>query len=163
MIVVAIIAVLAAIVIPGWTKQSQQAKADSEVNAMMTEIANKEEIYKSENNGKYLAASQCPTSTYAQSGSDWNTTCGSAVGWTSLHVAAPDMTMYCNYQVGSGGGSSVTGLPSGFTMTTSMLGSQSYWYWIMATCDMDNNTSSTAATFFRSSTDTKIQKQNYGQ
>src|SRR5438105_1890800 len=102
MIVVAVIAILAAIVIPGWTAQSQQAKADSEVNAMMTEIASKEELYKTEHNGSYLTATQCPTSTYASGGSDWNTTCASSGAWSTLHVAAPDTTMYCNYQVTAG-------------------------------------------------------------
>src|SRR5438552_4965367 len=98
MVVVAVIAVLAVIVIPAWAKQSQSARADSEVNAMTAEIGSKLEMYKSEHNGSYLAAAQCP-SAVTPSGADWNTSCASTTGWTSLHVAAPDKTMYCTYQV----------------------------------------------------------------
>lgn len=157
MIVVAVIAVLAVVVIPAWTKESQKAKADTEVNAMMVEISSKSEIYKNEHNGSYLSASQCPSAT-TPSGSDWNTNCASTTGWTTLKVAAPDKSMYCTYQVVAGAKGTTPSPPSGFTMTTP----SANWYYVVATCDMDNQSSTTSTTFFRSSVDTKVQKQNYG-
>jgi len=157
MIVVGVIAVLAAIVLPAWTKESQKAKADTEVNAMMTEIMFKAEMYKSENKGSYLSAAQCP-SAVTPAGSDWNTSCASATGWTTLKVSAPDKTMYCTYQVVAGAKGTTPTPPSGFTMTTPTQA----WYYVVATCDMDNRSSTTSATFFGSSVDTKLQKQNYG-
>jgi prepilin-type N-terminal cleavage/methylation domain-containing protein len=158
MIVVAVIAVLAVIVLPAWAKESQKAKADSEINAMTTEIATKLEQYKSEHSGTYLAAAQCPAAT-TPSGADWNTSCATTTGWTTLHVAAPESTMYCTYQVVVGAAGSTPSPPSGFTMSTPA----GAWYYIVATCDMDNRSTTTSATFFRSSIDTKLQKQNYGQ
>ena len=155
MVVVAIVAVLAVIVIPAWTKQSQQAKADTEVNAMMTEIASKQELYKTEHNGVYLDISTaCPSAT-TPSGSDWNGTCASTTGWSTLHVAAPETTMYCTYQTRYN-----QAAPSGFSLPASIVAP---YFWILATCDMDNNTGNTSAQFFRSSADTKMQKTNYGQ
>jgi len=157
MAVVAVIGILAAVVLPAWAKESQKAKADSEVNAMMVEIATKLEQYKSEHSGAYLAAAQCP-SAVTPTGGDWNTSCASTTGWTSLRVAAPDKTMYCTYQVVVGAAGSTPSPPSGFTMSTPA----GAWYYIVATCDMDNRSTTTSATFFRSSVDTKLQKQNYG-
>jgi type II secretory pathway pseudopilin PulG len=168
MIVVVVIAILAAIVIPSWSKESQKAKADSEVNAMMTEIATKLEGYKSElGNGSYYNGTTtianplgpCPAATYAGTGSDWNAACGSAAGWTTLHVAAPESVMYCNYKIGMGDTGAAVNPPGTFTMAQPA----GPWWWILATCDMDNNSGTTAATFFRSSVDTKLQKANYGQ
>jgi type IV pilus assembly protein PilE len=169
MIVVAVIAILAAIVIPAWTKEAQSSKADSEVNAMMTEIAAKLEQYKSEiGNGSYYNGASpnnittplgpCPA-TETPSGSDWNASCGSAAGWTTLHVAAPESTMRCTYKITMGDAGTVPSPPSGFTMTTP----SGAWWYVVATCDMDNNSGNTSATFFRSSNDSKLQKQNYGQ
>ncbi len=158
MVVVAIIAVLAAIVIPAWTKESQKAKADSEVNAMMTEIATKEEQYKSEKgNGAYLAVTTCPSSPVAAgSGTDWAATCQSLAGWkgADLNVASPEQYLHCTYQVVTN-----TAPPAPWTMTVPA----GNYYYVLATCDMDNNSSTTAAQFFRSSVDTKVQKTNYGQ
>lgn len=158
MVVVAIIAVLAVIVIPAWTKESQKAKADSEVNAMMTEIASKQEIYKNEHNGLYLDISTACPSAETPSGSDWNANCGSAAGWSTLHVAAPETTMYCTYLTRANQSSA----PTGFTYPNNTTPTGNYFY-ILATCDMDNQSGNTSAQFFRSSADTKLQKTNYGQ
>jgi prepilin-type N-terminal cleavage/methylation domain-containing protein len=157
MVVVGVIAILAAIVLPAWAKESQRAKADTEVAAMMTEIMFKAEMYKSEHNGSYLSAAACP-SAVTPAGSDWNTGCASTTGWTSLKVAAPDQSMTCTYQVVAGAKGTTPSPPSGFTMTTPTQA----WFYVVATCDMDNRSSTTSATFFRSSVDSKLQKQNYG-
>lgn len=154
MVVVAIIAILAVIVIPAWTKESQKAKADTEVASMMTEIASKQELYKSEHNGAYLDISTACPSAETPAGADWNTNCASTTGWTTLHVSAPDKTMYCTYQTRYN-----QAAPSGFSLPT---GIQQPYFWILATCDMDNNTGTTSAQFFRSSADTTMQKTNYG-
>jgi prepilin-type N-terminal cleavage/methylation domain-containing protein len=157
MAVVAVIGILAVVVIPAWAKQSQSAKADAEINAMMAEVSTKLEQYKSEHSGAYLAAAQCP-SAVTPTGSDWNTSCASTTGWTSLRVSAPDKSMYCTYQVVVGTSAQTPSPPSGFSMSKP----PGAWYYIIATCDMDNRSSTTSATFMRSSVDTKLQKQNYG-
>jgi type II secretory pathway pseudopilin PulG len=168
MIVVAVIAILAAIVIPAWTKEAQSSRADSEVNGMMTEIASKLELYKTEfGNGSYYNGASpnnlanplgpCPAAP-TPAGADWNLACSSAAGWVTLHVAASDSKMFCMYQIAMGDTGASVNQPSGFTMTQPA----GPWYWIEATCDMDNNSSTTSTLFFRSSVDTKLQKQNYG-
>ena len=59
MITVAIIAILAAIAVPVFTKQSRKSKASSEANAVFAELSVREEQYKLEN-GAYLTAAACP-------------------------------------------------------------------------------------------------------
>ena len=159
MVVVAVIGVLAVVVIPAWAKQAQSAKADSEISAMTAQILTREEQYKSElGNGKYLAAAQCPAAV-TPSGANWNTSCATAAGWSTLHVSAPNSSMYCTYQVVAGAAGTTPSPPAGFTMSQP----SGSWYYIVATCDMDNRSTTPSATFFRSSVDSKLQKQNYGQ
>jgi prepilin-type N-terminal cleavage/methylation domain-containing protein len=156
MIVVGILAILAAVVVPTFMSEARKGKYDPEISAMFTEISTKEEAYKSEiSAGVYLAAATCPASP-SQAGVDFAATCGGA--WATLRVAPTDKVIRCTYAVTEGAGGTVPAPPAGFTMATPAGG----WYFIVATCDMAND-GGTNATFFQSSIDTKVQKQNYGQ
>jgi type IV pilus assembly protein PilE len=159
MIVVAMIGVLAGIAIPSWLKSSQKGKYDSEVSAMFTEIAAKEEAYKSEvGNGSYLGTpTACPTTT-SQPGINFNTTCANAGNWLLLRVAATDSNIRCMYQITAGAAGTTPTPTAPFTFFTTPAGP---WYWIIATCDMDGQ-GGTNATYFIDSIDDKQQKNNYG-
>ena len=164
MIVVAIIAVLAAIVIPAWNYETKKGRTDPEISSMFTQIATSLEQFKAEQgNGSYYATTLVPSplgpcpSAPTPSGANWNTSCASTAGWSNLRISAPESTMYCDYEIVTGAAGTTPSPPSGFTMTTPA-GS---WWWVLGTCDMDGK-GGTNATFFRSSVDAKLQKQNYG-
>jgi Tfp pilus assembly protein PilE len=165
MIVVAIIAVLAAIVIPAWQYEAKRGKTDPEISSMFTEIATALEQFKSEQgSGSYYYPTLLPSplgpcpAAPTPTGANWNTACATAAGWSNLRISAPETTMYCMYQITTGAAGTVPSPPSGFTMTTPA-GS---WWFVVATCDMDGQ-GGTNATFFRSSVATNLQKQNYGK
>ncbi|MBV8755992.1 MAG: hypothetical protein JO257_01875 [Deltaproteobacteria bacterium] len=159
MVVVAIIAVLALIVVPTFLRETRKAKADTEINAMFTEIAIKEEQYKSENNGSYLpATTTCPTSP-SSAGVDFNSTCVTTGSpWANLRISATDTKIRCTYSVTTGAAGTTLTPPSGFTVANQPAGA---WYYILGTCDMDSR-GGTNAQFFRTSVDTVVQKTNYG-
>jgi prepilin-type N-terminal cleavage/methylation domain-containing protein len=169
MIVVAVIAILAKIVVPYFTRESRKAKADTEIAAMFTEIATKEEQYKSDN-GAYLDATQCPTTT-STSGVNFNTTCGSSGNWPSLRINATDSAIRCKYTITKGAANSAFTPPSPFTVpcssgaACSTVTPATSWYYVTAICDMDGQgDASTNTTFFQSSLETTYQKDsNYGK
>jgi len=173
MIVVAIIAILAKIVVPYFLREGRKAKADTEVLAMFTEIATKEEQYKSDNSASatYMAATQCPTTT-STAGVNFNTTCDtSGTGWTNMRINAPNTNVRCKYTVTTGAANAAMTPPSPFTVPCSTgaacttVTPATSWYYITAVCDMDGQgDSSTNTTFFESSLETTIQKDgNYGK
>lgn len=154
MITVAVIAILAAIAIPAFTKETRKSGASSEVAAMFGELAVRQEQYRLENGG-YLATTACPSTPSAQP-QDASACIASGSDWEKLRVRLPTETLRCSYvtEVGSGTG---TDNPEGFTFT-SPPGS---WFYIIATCDMDGDAATTSK-YFVSSIDSKIQRQNEG-
>jgi len=168
MVVVAIIAILAAIVVPSWIRESRKAKADTEIAAMFSEIATKEEQYKTEL-GSYLATTQCPSTT-STAGVDFNVTCNGVAGWASIRVNATSNEIRCKYTVIVGAANTPLAPPGTFTVpcstgpACSTVTPATAWYYVTAICDMDGQgDASTNTTFFQSSLDTKYQKDsNYG-
>ncbi|CAN5850808.1 hypothetical protein BH11MYX3_BH11MYX3_03170 [soil metagenome] len=156
MIVVVILAILAAIVVPGWFRASAKAKGDTEAAAMFAEIAAKEEQYKIENN-VYLSAARCPA-TPTNAGVDWAAACltGSSA-WDNVRVNPPEKLLSCAYTITAGAAGSTPSPPAPFTMTTPVTG----WWYVVAECDSDNS-STLNSFYFVSSVDTKVQKQNAG-
>ena len=156
MIVVVIIAVLAAVVVPGWFKESSKAKAKTEVNAMFAELTIKEEQYKGEHN-VYLSATKCPSAP-STTGVDFSATCltGSSA-WDNLRVNPPEATVRCAYELTAGDSSAAPTPPSGFSMLTPA----GNWWYAVAECDSDNS-GGTNSTWFISSVNTKVQVQNEG-
>jgi Tfp pilus assembly protein PilE len=170
MIVVAIIAILAAVVVPSWFHETMHGRYDPEVRAMFAEIVAKEEAYKSEiGNGAYLAATACPTTVPSATGVDINAliTAGTCnANWSTLRVNATDKTIRCQYTVAVGAANSAGSSPTAPASSNLALpaSSSTYtapWYTIQATCDMDNS-GSVYSNFYTASWDTSLTKQNYG-
>ena len=154
MTVVAIIGILMAVVIPYFFKEGRKVKADTEVTAMFAEISTREEQYKIDN-GSYGAVAECPTVTSA-TGVAASTCMGGGSDWLAMRINPPESTVRCKYQVFTGT-TAGTLTQGGFTYASPAAS----WYFMLATCDMDGN-SSTNATFSASSSDTKINKLNEG-
>src|SRR5678815_5069495 len=98
MIAVVVLGVLAAIAIPYFTKESHQAKAGAEVQAMFSEFALREEQFKSDSNtGVYRAVATCPT-TPSKTPQSTITTCQATGGdWQVVRFAAPFPSVRCSY------------------------------------------------------------------
>jgi type II secretory pathway pseudopilin PulG len=162
MIVVALIGILAAVVIPNWTSTSRNKKYDPEISAMMTEISTREAQYKTEvGNGLYLAAPTCPA-TPVPAGADFNTGCvttGSV--WATLRVNPTDSLIRCSYAVtvGPDGAVPAPGASCNALPVNPLAGA---WYYIIATCDMDQK-GGTNATFCMESWNNNVLKTNYGK
>ncbi|MFN0251867.1 MAG: type IV pilin protein [Kofleriaceae bacterium] len=151
-ITVAVIGILAAIVVPKFTSETRKAKASSEVNAMFGELAIRQDQYKLEN-GRYVAAAACPSAP-ATRGQDASGCLSTA--WDGLRVRLPQEKIACSYEMVAGVGVG-TDDPLGFSFTSPA----GAWFYIVATCNGDND-SGTNAQFFTSSASSAIQKQDEG-
>jgi prepilin-type N-terminal cleavage/methylation domain-containing protein len=157
MITVAIIAILAAVAVPAFMKETRKSKASSEVGAVFAELSVREEQYKLEN-GVYLDAAACPAMAGLGPTSRDATGCiASGLAWNTLRVRLPETNLYCSYEITTGTGTG-TNNPGGFTFTSPALP----WFYILATCEMDGNTS-VHSTYFTSSVDSKVQQLNDGK
>ena len=156
MITVAVIAILALIVVPQFFKESRKTKSASEVTPMMAELAVREEQYKSDK-GVYLTAAACPaTTTAAGTAASSCITAGTPGSeWYQLRVNPVESTLRCSYEVVSGdtAGTSV----AAFSFTSPGFN----WFYVLATCDMDGDTTKDAQ-YFMSSVDSKVLKLNEG-
>jgi type II secretory pathway pseudopilin PulG len=167
MIVVAIVAILAAVVVPTFLKEANKSRGKTEVSPMFAQIAAKEEAYKSETNS-FLAATQCPSAPYkaSTSGYVFATTCKtSGSAWETLRIDSPSSSMYCAYTIVVGAKGTALTPPTGFknsagTLNTAETPATSWWY-AQAECDESSN-GGTNAKYFMSSIDSKIQITNSG-
>ena len=155
MITVAVIAILAAIAIPMFSKETRKSKAKSEVGAMFGELAIRQDQYKLEN-GVYLATAACPATT-VPSGTAAASCVTSSGPWVPLKVRLPSEKLICSYVTTIGTGTGATP-PTGFSFT-SPLGT---WFTILATCDGDGNTSVNAS-YYVTSNNPQIQVLNEGR
>jgi prepilin-type N-terminal cleavage/methylation domain-containing protein len=155
MIAVAVIAILAIIVVPTFFRESRKVKSATEIQPMFAEMSTKEEQAKV-NGGLYLTADTACPGTASSTGNP-SAPCTSSAQWVALRINPPVQTLYCSYviEIGSGAGTSD---PSGFQWDSPAAD----WYYIIATCDMDGD-STGYSTYFMSSSDPKIQKQNEGK
>lgn len=161
MIVVAIIGILAAVVIPNWTSTSRNKKYDPEISAMMTEISTREAQYKTElGNGLYLAATACPASP-VPAGTDFNAACVTgATPWVTLRVNPTDSLIRCSYAITVGPDGAVPAPGTNCNPVPTPLAGA--WYYIIATCDM-NQDLGVNATFCMESWNNGVKRVNYGQ
>ena len=163
MVVVAIIAILAAVIIPSWMKEGRKGKFDPEIRAMFAEIQVREEQYKAEAGaGSYRALGTCPATT-SSAGVDLLAQSCYDANWTAARVQPSDKSIRCTYAVTVGAAGTTPTAPTGFSLPTNVSSYATAWFYILGTCDMDANSSTTAATFFTASWDQSVQKQNYGQ
>jgi prepilin-type N-terminal cleavage/methylation domain-containing protein len=134
MVVVVILAVLVAIVIPGFFSDSKHKQYDTEVNAIFAEFIAKEEAYRVDN-GVYLATATCPASPNPTNGVDTNATCITAGSpWNVLRMNPAQTTVKCAYTATAGLASAVAAPPAGFTFNQGT----GVWYYLVAECDEDN-------------------------
>ena len=149
MVVVAIVAVLAAVMIPMFMKEGTRAKAKSEVSPMFAELSHKEDQYKQEN-GTYKNAAACPSAASA-SGTDVTTVCfSSGSDWSLLRIVPSEKKLTCSYVVTTGKSTDVPSAPSWVTTCKgcgTLATPTTSWYYIVATCP--------AASYFTASWDTK--------
>ena len=157
MIVVAIVAILASVVIPSWAKESRSGKAKSEVNAMFAELSTKEEQYFLDNDA-YLPLAACPTAPNPAGIDVDSAGCLAGTSWGALRVVPPTKSVTCSYEVAAGPVTSPPIPPAPFTVPSPI---SSSWFYILATCDTDND-STVNSTYFTSNLDQTIQKANEG-
>ncbi len=167
MIVVAVIAILAAVVVPTFFRESGKTKSITEVTPMFAEMSNKLEQYKSET-GKYVnggtlqngTAVVCPSAPNKAGVNAASTCLTSGSAWEELRVNPPQSVLRCSYelQVGDVGDDYDGTLPTGINFTApTTIG----WWTLLATCDGDGQgPSSTNGKFFMSSVDATLQKVN---
>jgi prepilin-type N-terminal cleavage/methylation domain-containing protein len=162
MAAVVIIAILAAVVIPFFFKESRKARAKTEVTAMFGELTTKQEQFKVDQSQYFPvpagSAAACPSTTtgYAQ---DITACAGSGGAWApsglpSLRVVTPQNTALCSYAIQSGLAGTMPSPPAGFTVpATTPIAS---WSFVVATCDMDAR-GPPNSTYFTSSFDATVQ------
>jgi prepilin-type N-terminal cleavage/methylation domain-containing protein len=157
MIVVAIVAILAAVVVPSFLGEGRKMKATSEVSAMFAELSTKQEQYKLDN-GAYLAVPTCPA---APSPQDQDiSACTASAEWIALRLIAPQSKLKCSYTVSTG----LAGAPpppmTGFTLPTDPPATG--WYVVHAQCEMDG-VAAARSEYLMSSLDSQLQKLNEGK
>ena len=155
MIVVAIVAILAAIVIPNFTSESAKSKARSETSAVLAEFSSKEEQYHSDYGVYHDSLTTCPTSPSATTQSI--ATCIALADWIALRIASPESKLACTYYVKTGAAGTNPSPPAAFVLPTNPASS---WYYILATCNFKN--SATNSTYLTSNLDSTIQASNEG-
>ena len=158
--VVALIAVLAAIAIPNFVGQSAKAKGDAEVTAIFAELRLGQERYRAER-GTYLATAANETSLYPATPSHNERDIAAAMPqeWRDLKYRGSDRAR-CSYGVfiGPAGGGTIGAKATYFGFTAPATD----WYYILARCNLDNNTA-VDSFYFTDSNNTTIRKQNAGK
>lgn len=161
MVVVGLIAILAAIVVPTFFTESARSKSDAEVAAIFAELRVKEEQYKLEH-GVYLSTGADEDDTFPTAPSGTLQTFQTALPaeWVTLRFAAPQPKVYCAYVALAGTKDDTPGskATTDFGMSDDP---EVSWYYLLARCDLDGNTSRDAY-YFTSSMDTRIQDLDSG-
>jgi prepilin-type N-terminal cleavage/methylation domain-containing protein len=164
MIVVAVIGILATVVIAGFGKTTRKASALTEVQAVFAELRIREEQYQLEN-GRFISTSETndesethPTSAN-KSGTDAYPVPDT---WTSLKLNPPESKLKCAYVAiaGAGGDDSNLGDKAKDLGMTEVPATN--WFYLLARCDMDGDTSVDAYYLTRSD-DTKLVRENEGR
>jgi prepilin-type N-terminal cleavage/methylation domain-containing protein len=174
MAVVVILAILAAVVIPSFMKETNKAKGLSEATAMFAEIAQKQEQFKAEQ-GKYMGditdaayegSTTCPA-TVPTTNYTFATGCMvTSSAWLALRIDPTSSSLRCQYTIEAGKAGTTLTPP---TWAPNSLGSAAAaepplagaWWSIHAVCDESGN-GGTNAEYYKSSVDGKIQKHNEG-
>jgi len=172
MVTVAVIAILAVIVMPSFSRESRKTKAFSEVQPLFNDLRVRLEQFMQER-GTYpptigedtLAPAATPNGTLHVLYSDLVQL---PLAWRDIKVRpSGNSEVYCGYTWVTGpanggvvgpiaGGSATASPPVGFGFTAPATA----WYYLLAQCDMDGNGS--FSYYFSSSTDPRIQKLNEG-
>ena len=160
MIVVALIAILAAFVIPSFFTEGSRATGDAVVAAIFSELRVREEQYKVEQ-GTYLSTGADENDTFPAAPSPSLQTFQTALPaeWVSLRFQSPQPQVRCAYVAIAGAAGDSPG-----SMATTSFGMPATpsvsWYYLLAHCDMDGQAGDSY--YFTSSMDTRQQELNTG-
>jgi prepilin-type N-terminal cleavage/methylation domain-containing protein len=145
MIVVALIAILAAIVVPTFFGEVRHVRGDTEVGQIFAEIGTKEENYRVEN-GRYADLSTHPA------GPSPNLQAFAATlpaDWLALKIMAPTSEVRCSYTVTSGAGGDDTPAAAQAAPFNLQATPTTSWWVATASCDLDGD--GTPSTYLTSS------------
>ncbi|MEZ4359470.1 MAG: prepilin-type N-terminal cleavage/methylation domain-containing protein [Kofleriaceae bacterium] len=161
MMVVALIAVLAAIAIPNFVRQTARAKSDAEVTEIFAELRIRQEQYRFER-GTYLATAPDEATLYpaAPSVNEQDLIAALPAEWIALKYRGRE-TARCSYGVitGPGGDNTNVGAQAnamGYVVPITD------WYYILAWCDLDNDPGLDGY-YLTDSVNTDIRKVNAGR
>jgi prepilin-type N-terminal cleavage/methylation domain-containing protein len=160
LVAIAVLGILVKLALPSLAGSSRRATGDSEVNGFMTELRMRQEQYQLEN-GRYLSTGGSETVMFPATRSPQPQVLGTLpTSWQQLRVQPPDVGLRCSYVAIAGQGAA----GAGATATTSFGFSPpaAAWYYILAHCDLDGD-SSLDSFYFTSSTDSSIKKINPGK
>jgi len=164
-IVVAIIGILATIAVFMFTKTKDKATADAEVNAMFAEFKNRQEAYYIENNAyQQTGTDEADMFPLTLVGGDTAQPLGDLPdSWDELRMT-PDRThVHCHYVsiAGAGGDTDAYIGPKAVEFGMTSVPDRD-WYYLLAECDMDNDSTENSYYFYRSDED-KNQRLNTGK
>ena len=161
MVVVAIAGILATVAVFSYTKYVQRAKA-SEVPAMFAEFHLRQEQYQAEN-GQYLSTGASNTAYHPATPSKPdeapNPVNPMPATWLALRMQPDKNSLQCSYVSIAGTPSDIPNPPAPFTFVPAPV---TNWYYLIATCDLDDNSVVNSFYFSRSGVE-GIAKQNPGQ
>lgn len=160
MVTVAIIAILASIALPSFTRESRKARALAEVQPLFNDLRVRLEQYLQEN-GRYPVTAGEVTSNPAGAPGTKAPLDLSLTDWASLRLRiSGEDSVYCRYTWATGpalGGTIGAQVSSDFGFTAP----STEWYYLVAKCDMDND-GSNFSYYFTHSTDQTIQRLREG-
>jgi prepilin-type N-terminal cleavage/methylation domain-containing protein len=161
MMVVALIAVLAAIAIPNFVRQTARAKSDAEVTEIFAELRIREEQHRFER-GAYLATAADEITLYppAPSVNERDLMAALPAPWVALRYRGRDRAR-CSYGVITGDGGDNTNVGAQALALNFVLPITN-WYYILAWCDLDND-SAVDGYYLTDSVNTDIRKVNAGR
>jgi prepilin-type N-terminal cleavage/methylation domain-containing protein len=161
LITVAIVGVLAALAVMKFGRQTRKSRA-TEVQAVFAELRNREEQYHLEN-GVYFSTGADEDSTYPATPAPQSQpfTPMDEPAWQPLRVKAPMSRVYCGYVVIAGRGGDGSNLGSKAADFGFAAAPATDWYYLLAHCDLDGN-SSRDSYYFATSADTKVLKESDG-
>lgn len=160
LVTVAIVGILAAVALPMFAGESRKAKGDAEINAFFAELVVREEQYSVEN-GRYLSTGTSETNLFPATVSPTAQSLGTLpTTWQTLKVKVPETSARCGYVViaGVSGGTAGSMASTTFAYTPPAKN----WFYVLARCDLDGNTS-VDSYYFVNNDDAKIQKSNPGR
>jgi prepilin-type N-terminal cleavage/methylation domain-containing protein len=155
MITVAIIAILAAIAVPSFMKETRKAKGASEVPTVFSDLRTRIDQYHQEN-GKYPVSLNEATLHPSVPGPQKQDILPLPTAWTDLKVRISGADqVYCGYTFVTNRSGTVGTQATAFGFTAPATD----WYYLLAKCDLDGD-STKDAYYFSSSVDPTIQKHN---
>jgi len=162
MVVIAMIAILAVIALPGYFSESRKSKAFAEVQPMFNDLRIRLEQYMQEH-GKYPPTTgEIATNPPGAPGTARRTLDLAQQEWKDLKVRVSGSDqVYCNYTWSTGLANAGTNISAqaallGFATPTTD------WYYLLAKCDMDGDPSKFSY-YLSSSVNPEIQKLDEGR